>query len=508
MKRLSLIIALTLAATSLMAQSPRQERLKQHVYFLASDSLRGRNAGTPDALKAAEYIVAQLEETGLTPLRDSWLVPFKNKRKVMDNGEVGDMVNDAYQSMYKDRNFRNVVGFIEGCDSVLKHQYIVIGAHYDHLGVRGDEVYNGADDNASGTAAVIETARILMQHRGELKRSVVICAFDGEELGLLGSSALARQLKEYDQADIRLMMSIDMVGWLKEGKRLTLEGTGTLENCRRSIELNAEKANLPVRCKNFETSIFTATDTEPFAKQGIPTLAVTTGVKSPYHKPGDDADLIDYEGLDRVVDFLSQFVIDQATGDDMDPTGRLAAKHDGRGLPLFEMGVTAGFGRTTLDFTESAFFSKSRLGYMGGITARLNMGIPVLQAAALYDVARSQFPHVKDDGSFDMFATTLYRQQSLTVPVQLLFQFPSKSTNFYIGGGAYYSWLLGTQKPHTEQIPDARDTYGLMWSLGCRLGRVTIELSSLYQLNSTYASPTFPSVKANRVNASLTYLLW
>ena len=91
-------------------------------------------------------------------------------------------------------DYKNVVAVIEGSDPVLKDQYIVLGAHYDHLGVKKGQIYNGADDNASGSAAIIEIARALEPQRGSLKRSVVIAAFDAEELGLYGSNHLAARL--------------------------------------------------------------------------------------------------------------------------------------------------------------------------------------------------------------------------------------------------------------------------------------------------------------------------
>lgn len=188
-----------------------KERLTQHIYYLASDSLHGREAGTSDAAKARAYLIDNYTEMGLEAWRnDTLAVGFTWDRQ--------------------DTPYTNLIGIIRGTDPVLKDEYIVLGAHYDHIGMKNDTtVYNGADDNASGTAALMEITRDLLAHRADLKRSVLIAAFDAEEKGLYGSTALAR-LMEDEGVNVRLMMSIDMVGWLKADNRLTLEGTGTIKD--------------------------------------------------------------------------------------------------------------------------------------------------------------------------------------------------------------------------------------------------------------------------------------
>ena len=209
MKKIASFVLILLCAITTKAQtndfSPLQNRLKAHVYYLASDELRGRKGGSEDAAKAAEYIVDQYKQAGLKPLYSNFLVPFSPKNsmyKDMLGEETGAMVDDIMSGAMKDKRFRNVVAVIEGSDNTLKHEFIIIGAHYDHLGVKSDGVvYNGADDNASGSAAIIEVARELMQHPELLKRSVIIAAFDGEEMGLYGSNALANKL--FDENDER-----------------------------------------------------------------------------------------------------------------------------------------------------------------------------------------------------------------------------------------------------------------------------------------------------------------
>ena len=138
-------IALIALCAPAFAQS-RRDRLEKHVYFFASDSLKGRAAGTEDAAKAAAYIVHEYESMGLKPFYDDWYMPFTKGGK----------------------DYKNVVAVLEGNDPALKDQYIVVGAHFDHVGVRNGQIYNGADDNASGSAAVIEIARALCANRNKL----------------------------------------------------------------------------------------------------------------------------------------------------------------------------------------------------------------------------------------------------------------------------------------------------------------------------------------------------
>ena len=189
-KTLLTLIALLVVITA-FAQT-QQERLTRHVYYLASDSLRGRRAGSEDAAKAAAYIVSQFEEIGIQPFfEDGWYQPF-------------DMNGKTY---------KNVVGFIPGNDPVLKDEYIIIGAHYDHLGVRDGQIYNGADDNASGTATIIEMARILKSQQNSLKRSIIVAAFDAEEIGLCGSDYLSEKL---DLSKVKLMMILNLLTILRD----------------------------------------------------------------------------------------------------------------------------------------------------------------------------------------------------------------------------------------------------------------------------------------------------
>lgn len=464
MKRIVICVILTALCTPIFSQN-RQERLTGHVYYFASDSLRGRAAGSEDAAKAAAYIVNEYESMGLKPFYDDWYMPFT--------------IND--------KDYKNVVAVIEGNDPVMKYQYIVIGAHYDHLGVRNNKIYNGADDNASGSASVIEIARALCENREKLKRTVVIAAFDAEELGLYGSSALANRMIEQDSLDVRLMMSVDMVGWYKATNSLTLEGVATIKDGRKLIR--SEKLNL--RLKDFETSPMTATDTEGFATKKIPTIAATTGLKSPYHKPGDDAELIDYEGLDKVTDFLADLSLELAADEDFASSGKIARKHRD-GIPLLEVGLSLAVGNSKFKFPKASFEGKSGLSYGAGLSAQLNFGHHShfgLKTEALYEMSNVPYPD-----ETNLFSSKLkYKGSQLRIPVQLIIQSKGKASAF-LGVGGYFSYRFNSSLPISQTVKT--NDYGITAELGLRaVGGVGFSVLLMSSLSPFFQEDGAPSVR-------------
>ncbi len=482
---------------SFAAQGQTQrQRLERHVYTLASDSLQGRKAGSPDAEKARLYIEKEWRDMGLKPLwGDSYRMPF---------------------SVYTSEGYCNLIAFIEGNDPVLKGEYIVIGGHYDHLGVKNGKVYNGADDNASGTACVTEVARQLLAHKSELKRSVIVCAFDAEEIGLHGSSDLASRLKKLNMIDrVKLMMSVDMVGWLRQGKALTLEGTGTLADGTAMTAPSTLGINIPIRTKRYENSIFTATDTEPFAKLGVPTLAVTTGLKSPYHKPEDDANLIDYEGLNLVTDYMAAFTLRIANWDGKVGSGRVADKHRTTNK-TFEFGLQIGYNSSWLRFPDAAFNGKSLIGLQGGVAMQLNLGNSfAIHADLLYTLLRTQVPDLGQPFS----STFRMRQQALLLPLTLQVNIGDVSNRLTINAGGYGAYFLSHDlyMPNTVDYPRSMSAtlptpaeFGLTWGIGFRLGyHYQLSVNYFYPLYYTNFSMegTTVETRANR-NFALTTLTY
>ena len=204
----------------------------------------------------------------------------------------------------------NVVGYIDGSDSKLKDEFIVIGAHYDHLGYGGLSsnykgkkplIHNGADDNASGVAAMLELARILSENPP--KRSVLFIAFTAEELGLLGSNFFANN-SPINLQKISLMVNMDMVGRLKNNILYAI-GTGSAKELDEIITRIDEQDTLTITKSE---SPIGSSDQTSFYIKGIPSIMFFTGVHLDYHRPSDDWDKISYDGLEKVVNFISKVV--------------------------------------------------------------------------------------------------------------------------------------------------------------------------------------------------------
>ena len=470
MKKL-LLLSLTLLCVLPLRAQTRQERLHDHVYYLAADTLGGRKAGSPDATKAAEYIIRNFEETGLRPFfPEGWYDRFT---------PAGQAAGD----------YKNVVGWFEGTDPELKNECIVIGAHYDHLGIKKGQVYNGADDNASGSAAVIEIARALSGK--PLKRSVILAAFDAEELGLFGSTHLANRLDTLG-FEMKLMMSVDMVGWLKAGKALQLVGVATIKDGREI--LRSQAGSLTLNLRDFERSVFTATDTDGFARLGVPTLAVTTGLKSPYHKPEDDPELIDYEGLDKVTGYLSDLTEDVATRERFTGSDRVAPKHRTQSDYGVDFALFAGYSNDQVQFPDASFDGKTRLGWNAGLEAHVNLGVFGVITQVLYDRFNAVYPDLYD--SYDV--SVRLKEDELCVPVSLVFQAPrsmARNAGAYFGAGAYYARRLSSATSVTKPYMDGSSLVGVEpvlnqwgWNVtaGVQIGNIQIGMLGLTQIGRLF----------------------
>jgi hypothetical protein len=453
MKKYYLLIALSCAAIlPLLAQTSLKERLEKHVYILAGDSFKGRQAGSVYGRQAAEYIVNQWKEAGVAPYNaGSYFQDFSGK-------------------------YRNLIGIIEGSDSSLKNEYIVVGAHYDHLGfkVDGDTIiYNGADDNASGVAALIELGRELSENRSLLRRSVILIAFDAEEIGLFGSRHFVNEpLVPLEK--IKLMFSVDMVGWLKAGGKVEYMGTGSIRNGDGLIlDAGLIPDGLHVTTKDFENSIFTATDTEPFAKKGIPTLAVTTGLKSPYHKPEDDAHLIDYDGLALITGHLKNIVLRVSQDRDFNSSGKLAKKHRSS-RKMFSVGLSANIGSNCHYYSRGALNGKNATSWGAGLTSQINRGIWAIRPEIYYDRIQANHP----DGKI--------QTDNLTLPLSLVLQTPPAPFGADVFLGGYYSYLFGG-KQGKENIDFNRDFYrnegGLTCGFGAYMGSIKFSYTARIALS-------------------------
>jgi hypothetical protein len=194
---------------------------------------------------------------------------------------------------------RNVAAILRGSDPVLRDQWILIGAHHDHLGFfkgAGDTVFNGADDNASGTAGVLALARIFSQLDPAPARSIVFTTFSAEERGLLGSREMVSSQVQTDS--IVLMINLDMIGRNPE-KPLQIMGAASSPELEGLVEAANREEQLPLRfSRGSEAAV---SDFAPFHRQGIPFLFFFTGVHDDYHSVDDEADRLSYSRLAEVV---------------------------------------------------------------------------------------------------------------------------------------------------------------------------------------------------------------
>ena len=263
--------------------------LKESVYYLASDELKGRATGSEGIEKAAVYIENKLKSYNVAPYFETF--------------------RDYYKAKGMDAS--NVIGYIEGNDPVLKNEFIILGAHYDHIGVvkavDGDSIANGANDDASGVAAVLAMARYFATKKNN-KRSILFTLYSGEEIGLIGSKHLAERLKEQN-INLYTMINFEMIGVPMVDKNYEAYFTGfDLSNMATKMNDYAGYNLLDELPKAKEFQLFYRSDNYPFYKVfNKPCHAISTFDFTNfdhYHKVGDEAELMDYEFMANLVNRL------------------------------------------------------------------------------------------------------------------------------------------------------------------------------------------------------------
>jgi Zn-dependent M28 family amino/carboxypeptidase len=223
---------------------------------------------------AAAFVADRMAEYGLEPAGDGgYLQSFPVPR------DSGSSVN--------------VLGYIPGANPSLAAEVVLVGAHLDHLGTDGVRYFPGADDNASGTAAVIEMAEALARLRGGLPRTVVFAAFSGEELGLLGSRHYVSH-PSFAMAQTVYMVNLDMVGHLQDNAPLRCYGAA-LSPALGNLLLEIA-ARYPELSPSLEGNAG-GSDHVPFRSVGVPTVFLHTGLTSTYHTVADTPETLDYPGL-------------------------------------------------------------------------------------------------------------------------------------------------------------------------------------------------------------------
>jgi hypothetical protein len=277
--------------------------LQDHVRYLASDSLEGRLVGTPGIELAADYIAKHFGAIGLEPLFDgSYYQDFDLAYALVDTAS-DDTVT-----------VRNVGGIIRGTDRAGR--YVVVGAHYDHLGYGQiasstpgrHEIHNGADDNASGVAAVLEIAREAVE-AGSPQRSIAFVCFTAEELRTIGSEHYCENTPHSLDSTIA-MINLDTVGRLEDNRLIVFGARSAVEFSDILAEANSA-CSLDIIEKK---EIYGFSDQNPFYARGIPSLHFFTGAYDDYHSPDDDWENLNYEGLAVLTGFVADFVLRLASG--------------------------------------------------------------------------------------------------------------------------------------------------------------------------------------------------
>jgi hypothetical protein len=273
-------------------ESIRADELQEHVEFLADDKLKGREAGSPGGRTAGSYLAAEFAELGL---------------------QAAGVDGGYYQPF--GASYRNVLAMIEGTDPELRGEFILVAAHYDHVGYgtrrnsRGPvgQIHNGADDNASGTSGLLELAEAFAMLSQAPRRSVLFVGWDAEEKGLLGSL----HWRKYPTVPLERLvfaLSMDMIGSLRND-RLIVYGSRSGYGSRRLLSLSNESAGLELV---FDWTLKANSDHYSMFQRNIPVLLFHTGLHDHYHTPRDDAHRINSDGMRRVVQLLFAVVYDLA----------------------------------------------------------------------------------------------------------------------------------------------------------------------------------------------------
>ena len=277
------------------AENISDQNLINHISYLASDELEGRLAGSLGEKKAADYLVKEFTKLNLKPfVNKDFIQPFEYSVKLNPH-EDGSSV---------DIKARNVIGYLDNKAA----KTILIGAHYDHLGrnehhnstlVNSEgQIHNGADDNASGVSAVLELARMISHNKRKENANYIFALFSGEEDGLMGSKYMADHLPSGTKVD--LMVNLDMVGRLNKDKDLSLGGVGTSPAFPDYIHrYKPAGINLAI-----DSSGVGPSDHTSFYLKDIPVLFLFTGTHSDYHKPTDDTEKINFEGVRLITNYV------------------------------------------------------------------------------------------------------------------------------------------------------------------------------------------------------------
>ena len=327
-RNLILLSVFFIVLTSCKQEVQKKVTLREDVAFLANDSLRGRETGTPYEKEAARYLEERMRNIGLLPKGNAgtYFQTFSFKPKNDPHAEVQFVDGDSTITG------TNVIGYIDN----KADKTVIIGAHYDHLGMGGEgslyadgeAIHNGADDNASGVAVLLQLAAKLKDTITQ--HNYLIMAFSGEEMGLLGSNYFSKN-PTIDLSKANYMLNMDMVGRMREDKTLSISGTGTAPIWGQVLNSNNPGFKLVLSESGVGPSDHTS-----FYLQDIPVLHFFTGQHEDYHKPSDDFDKLNYEGMEMITDYILSVIYD------LDDDAKLAfrkTKNESEETPRFKVAL-------------------------------------------------------------------------------------------------------------------------------------------------------------------------
>jgi hypothetical protein len=305
MKKLTFVF-FVLVSVFLNSQTINEISVKKHLYTLANDSMQGRKAGSPGIEKAAKYIELQFSEIGLKPFENSsFRQSFKHINSRSEKKEELDLFN--------------IIGLLKGTS--LKEEFVIISAHYDHLGQieggKGDLVFNGANDNATGVAAMIMLAEYFKKAKIN-KRSILFVAFTAEEMGLIGSNYFGKTISA---ESIIAGVNIEMIGkespfgpktaWLTGFKRSTFG-----EIIQKNLS-SSEYRLYPDPYKDFR--LFFRSDNASLARLGVPAHTFSTSPMDKdldYHQLSDEVETLDVKIITETIKAISVGIKSIVSGDD------------------------------------------------------------------------------------------------------------------------------------------------------------------------------------------------
>lgn len=299
---------------SLFSQSTKEkgfatinkESAKAYIGFLASDAVEGREAGRHGGRVAGEYVKSVLQDMGLKPLNeDSYFQPFEayspeRQKRVRFSVHPDSIQKYSQLPAHRKLELRNVLGYVEGKN---KNEYVLMGAHYDHLGMDefldGDKIYNGADDNASGVSAVLQIAKAFLASGEKPERTIIFALWDGEELGLLGSEYFMQTCPF--ASDIKGYVNFDMIGRNNDEQKpkyvvyFYTEAHPQFGEWLKS-DIKTYGLGLEPNYRPWDKPIG-GSDNASFAKRDVPVIWYHTDGHPDYHQPSDHANKINWDKL-------------------------------------------------------------------------------------------------------------------------------------------------------------------------------------------------------------------